>query len=552
MPALTDVPRSSEEWRAFLQSRVSGFGRILGGFVLGFYIFGNGAAMLHPLAKWADWYSPLNLLVLVAGVICACVWIACRTEKRSTPELETIDAIATIATGSALGLTSIYGPPVQRPELAAIMGVIIFLILRAIVIPSSGSRTTVLSALTVLPAIYAAYECHAREAPAPYTLPLPLYPALTAVWAGLGVMAATLASRTIFGLRKKASEAQKLGQYTLGAKIGEGGMGAVYRASHAMMKRDVAIKLLPADRAGKDGLVRFEREVQLTSRLNSPNTIAIYDYGRTPQGVFYYVMEYIDGFSLEDLVARFGPLPPGRVIHLAKQICAALAEAHSIGLIHRDIKPANIALCERAGVYDVVKVLDFGLVKELGTDSASTTTASLTGTPLYLSPEAITAPDKVDGRSDLYAVGGVAFWLLTGTHVFEGNTVVEVCSHHLHTKPETASARLGQVVPADLEAVIARCLEKDPAKRFADAEALAHALDACDSVDDWSDALATAWWKVNRAEADEARPKMSRPSRLPGPIAVDLEGRSGLGTSSGVVTSVLEQTGGTDKDEERA
>jgi eukaryotic-like serine/threonine-protein kinase len=526
MPALTDVPRSSEEWRAFLQSRVAGFGRILAAFVLGFYVFANSVAMLHPLATWRDWIAPLNILVLAAGLICAAVWGACIAGKRSATELETIDTIATIATGSCIGLTAIYGPPVHRPELAAIMGVIIFLILRAIVIPSSGPRTTTLSLITVLPAIYAAYECHARELPTAYTLPLPLYPALTAVWAGLGVVAAALASRTIFGLRKKASEAQKLGQYTLGAKIGEGGMGAVYRASHAMMKRDVAIKLLPVDRAGKEGLVRFEREVQLTSRLNSPNTIAIYDYGRTPDGVFYYVMEYIDGFSLEDLTTRFGPIGPGRVIHLAKQICAALAEAHSIGLIHRDIKPANIALCERAGVFDVVKVLDFGLVKELGTDSSSTTTASLTGTPLYLSPESITAPDKVDGRSDLYAVGAVAFWLLTGTHVFEGSTVVEVCSHHLHTKPETPSERLGTPVPADLEAVILKCLEKEPAKRYASAEALAHALDACESVDDWSDDLAAAWWKLHKTEADAAKPKVESRSRMPGPIDVDLEGRN--------------------------
>jgi serine/threonine protein kinase len=526
MPALTDVPRSSEEWRAFLQSRVAGFGRILAAFVLGFYVFANAAAMLHPLATWRDWVEPLNILVLAAGLICAAVWLACVAGKRTASELETIDSIATIATASCIGLTAIYGPPVHRPELAAIMGVIIFLILRAIVIPSSGPRTTLLSAISVLPAIYAAYECHAREAPTPYTLPLPLYPALTAVWAGLGVVAAALASRTIFGLRKKASEAQKLGQYTLGAKIGEGGMGAVYRASHAMMKRDVAIKLLPFDRAGKVGLVRFEREVQLTSRLNSPNTIAIFDYGRTPDGVFYYVMEYIDGFSLEDLTVRFGPIGPGRVIHLVKQVCAALAEAHSIGLIHRDIKPANIALCERAGVFDVVKVLDFGLVKELGTDSASTTTASLTGTPLYLSPESITAPDQVDGRSDLYAVGGVAFWLLTGTHVFEGKTVVEVCSHHLHSKPDAPSERLQAPVPADLEAVILKCLEKDPAQRYASAEALAHALDACETVDDWSDDLAAAWWKLHKTEADDAKPKIERRSRMPGPIDVDLEGRN--------------------------
>ena len=532
MAARSDVPRSSEEGRAFLQWRIAGFGRILGALVLGFYVFANAAGALHPLATWRDWVAPANLLVLVAGLVCGGVWLACAKGTRSTAELETIDAVATVATGSCIGLASIYGPAVQRPELPAIMGVLIFLILRGIVIPSSGGRTATLSAITVTPAIYAAYVCHANQPQAPWTLPLAMYPAFTAVFAALAVVCATLASRTIFGLRKKASEAQKLGQYTLGEKIGEGGMGAVYRASHAMMKREVATKLLPAERAGKEGLVRFEREVQLTSRLNSPNTIAIFDCGRTPAGVFYYVMEYIDGFSLEDLVTRFGPLPAGRVVHLAKQICAALSEAHSIGLIHRDIKPANIALCERAGIFDVVKVLDFGLVKELGTDSQSTTEASLTGTPLYLAPESITAPDTVDGRSDLYAVGGVAFWLLTGTHVFDGKTIVEVCSHHLRTLPESPSARLGAPVPRDLEEIILRCLAKSPADRYADAEALGHALDACEAAEEWSNDRAAAWWKAHRAEADAARPKMMRPSRMPGPIEVDLEGRPGLTRSA--------------------
>ncbi len=180
----------------------------------------------------------------------------------------------------------------------------------------------------------------------------------------------------------------------------------------------------------------------------------------------------------------------------------------------------------------VSQVLDFGLVKELGTDSASTTEASLTGTPLYLAPESVTAPDTVDGRSDLYAVGAVTFWLLTGTHVFDGKTIVEVCSHHLHTKPDSPSARLGASVPSDLEDVVLRCLEKDPAKRYPNADALARALDACDAAEEWSDALAAQWWKTHRAEANAARPKLTRPSRTPGPIAVDLEGRAGLGTTS--------------------
>jgi serine/threonine-protein kinase len=519
-----DVPRSSEEWRRFLQSRVAGFGRILAAFVLGFYVLANGVAMLHPLARWIEWLSPLNLLVLSAGTICLVVWLVCRSGTRSTSELEALDAIATIATGSCIGLTAIWGSPVQRPEVQAVLGVVLFLVLRAIVIPATGQRTFILSSLSVLPGIYAAWVCHAAEHDAPYKLPVAQYPAQTAVFAALGVMAATLASNTIFGLRKRASEAQKLGQYTLGKKIGEGGMGAVYRASHAMMKREVAIKLLPPDKAGKNALTRFEREVQLTSRLESPNTIAIYDYGRTPDGVFYYVMEYIDGYSLEDLVEQFGPLPHGRAVHLAKQICNALAEAHAIGLIHRDIKPANIALCERAGVYDVVKVLDFGLVKELGTDTASTSEAALTGTPLYLSPEAIKTPNAVDGRTDLYALGGVLYWLITGTHVFEAETIVEVCSHHLHTKPERPSKRLGTPVPSDLEEIVMRCLAKDPADRYASADALRDALDACDCVEEWSDDRAAAWWKAHGSEA--VKTSLAPPSTHIEAIAVDLEARA--------------------------
>ncbi len=524
MPLRTDVPRNTEEWRAFLQSRVKGFGRTLARFILGFYVLSNGVAMLHPKAEWSDWVGPINLLVLAAGLICTAEWLSCRSDKRSTGEIETIDTLATIAVGACIGLAPIFAPPVQRPELSAIMGVIIFLILRAIVIPSTGPRTLALSALTVLPALYGAWACHASEPPAEYKLPVALYPALVGVWAGLGVTAAWLASRTIFGLRKQASEAQKLGQYTLGQKIGEGGMGAVYRASHAMMKREVALKLLPPEKGGKDNLVRFEREVQLTSKLNSPNTIAIFDYGRTPDGLFYYVMEYIDGFSLEDLVTHFGPLSPARAIHLARQICNALAEAHSIGLIHRDIKPANVALCERAGVYDVVKVLDFGLVKELGTDSSSTTTAALTGTPLYLAPEAIRTPEAIDARSDLYAVGGVLYWLVTGSHVFEATTIVEVCSHHLHTKPERPSVRLGSPIPSDLEEVILRCLAKDPNDRYTDAASLRDALDACDEAEDWTEDLAAEWWKIHRHDAKAARGTVPPQSRVE-PVAVDLEGR---------------------------
>ena len=200
-------------------------------------------------------------------------------------------------------------------------------------------------------------------------------------------------ARIIFGL-------QKLGQYTLGEKIGEGGMGVVYKASHAMLRRPTAIKLLRPEKAGEESVLRFEREVQLTSRLSHPNTIAIYDYGRTPDGVFYYAMEYLTGITLTELIKGDGPQAEERVIHLLAQICGSLAEAHEAGLVHRDIKPGNIMLCVRGGMYDVVKVLDFGLVREVdrSEDTEVTNVTSITGTALYIAPEVITVGSTIDAR----------------------------------------------------------------------------------------------------------------------------------------------------------
>jgi serine/threonine-protein kinase len=267
-----------------------------------------------------------------------------------------------------------------------------------------------------------------------------------------------------------------------------------------MLRRPSAIKLLPPERFGVESVARFEREVQLTARLTHPNTIRIFDYGRTPDGIFYYVMEYLDGASLADVVAEGGPMPPGRVIHVLDQAAGALAEAHGIGLIHRDIKPANIFLTEQGGVPDVAKVLDFGLVKQIGQSDGSESTIqalsrenTFTGTPLYMAPEAITSPDKVDPRTDLYSLGAVGYFLLTGKDVFSGRTVVEICGHHLHSMPVLPSERLGKPVPRDLEELILACLEKDPAQRPPDARRLQAALRSCRDARSWSDEDAVRW-----------------------------------------------------------
>ena len=274
-------------------------------------------------------------------------------------------------------------------------------------------------------------------------------------------------------------------------------MGVVYKATHAFLRRPTAIKLLPMERAGEHNITRFEREVQLTSMLTHPNTVSVYDFGRTPEGTFYYAMEYLEGIDLQTLVDTDGPQNPGRVVHIMLQAVGALVEAHSVGLIHRDVKPANINLSERSGTPDVVKVLDFGLVKQLGSPDAKTSASqvnNIIGTPLYLSPEAITAPSTLDGRADLYALGAVGYYLLTGMPPFTGASIVEVCGHHLHTQPIPPSVRLGRPVPEDLERVILACLAKSPADRPADAKALKRLLAGIKARGEWSEESAHAWW----------------------------------------------------------
>jgi eukaryotic-like serine/threonine-protein kinase len=268
----------------------------------------------------------------------------------------------------------------------------------------------------------------------------------------------------------------QLGPYTLEVRLGAGAMGSVYKARHALLPRPAAVKLLnPKERSG-EAVRRFEREAQLTSLLTHPNTISIYDFGRTPDGAFYYVMEYVDGVDLQTLVEREGPQPASRVAHLLAQVCASLAEAHAAGLIHRDVKPANIMLCERAGMSDVVKVLDFGLVTRIDEPRATTEADSVLGTPHYLAPEALTQDEPLDGRSDLYAVGGVGYFLLTGSPPFPGNSVVEVCARQLYTAPVAPSERRRSEVPACLERLILGCLQKSKRARPPSAAALRAAL----------------------------------------------------------------------------
>jgi serine/threonine-protein kinase len=316
-----------------------------------------------------------------------------------------------------------------------------------------------------------------------------IFAAVTATW---GVY-------TINSLRREAFEARQIGQYRLKRPLGSGGMGDVYLAEHVLMKRPCAIKLIKPEKAGDaQAMARFEREVQATSRLTHWNSIEIFDYGRTDDGTFYYVMEYLPGMNLDQMVSMHGPLPPERVIHLMAQVCDALSEAHSQQLVHRDIKPANIFAAHRGKVYDVAKLLDFGLARplaQLTAGSGLTQEGTIAGSPLYMSPEQIVG-EAADERSDIYSLGVVMYFLVTGRVPFDGDNPMKVLIAHANeTPPRPVSLKPG--VPADLEAIILRCLEKDPNRRFADALTLRTALLRCDDSGRWTRETARQWWECH-------------------------------------------------------
>jgi eukaryotic-like serine/threonine-protein kinase len=320
---------------------------------------------------------------------------------------------------------------------------------------------------------------------------------------------ATYGARTISWLRREVAEARRLGQYHLRRLLGAGGMGEVYLAEHLLLKRPCAVKLIrPACATNPRALERFEREVRLTAALSHPNIVEIYDYGRAEDGTYYYVMEYLNGLSLAELVERHGVLPPGRVVYLLRQVCEALGEAHAAGLIHRDIKPSNIFAARRGAKGDVAKLLDFGLVLSRAGPHAAHLSGEgqVLGTPLYMSPEQVRGGRELDGRSDLYSLGAVAYYLLTGRPPFDGESGIGVMIAHA-SDPVVPPSRGRPDVPEDLERVVLRCLAKDPAERFPDAEGLEQALGECACARDWDRDRAARWWQG----ADAGDHELGRP-----------------------------------------
>ena len=375
-------------------------------------------------------------------------------------------------------------------DVAGISAICIVLLLFPLFLPTSPRKTAIASFAGATAPIVAALIYSLSADTASHTQ-LTAYYVVNFIVAGLTVLPATIMQQ----IGRDMDAAQRLGSYQLEEKLGAGGMGEVWRASHQLLRRPAAIKLIrpealgAADEGAANTLLRrFEREAQATANLHSPHSIMLYDFGITEQGSFYYVMEYLQGFSLEDLVERFGPVPPERAVHLLIQACDALSDAHQSGLIHRDIKPANIFVCRYGHTLDFVKVLDFGLVKSFDStaatsdqpfDPASLTGADVTaGTPAYMAPEMALAPETVDPRADIYALGCVAFWLLTGRHVFSGPTPLKVLMDHINTPPPSPAALMEMDLPPALESLVLRCLSKEARDRPQSADELRDALEA--------------------------------------------------------------------------
>jgi serine/threonine-protein kinase len=418
----------------------------------------------------AGWDPAVTTLILriegVLALILGGVFGVFKFRVRSGRWLRVLDTAATLATALAAGSTVAVVPHTLSIDVSAVAFFILFFALRAALVPSRPWVAALVAALCSVPfvlGIAAMYRSAGSEVVADAT------GATTSVIANFAaaIGGVYIVSKTVYGLRNVVERAVQLGQYIVHEKIGAGGMGAVYRANHAMLKRPTAIKLISPERVGQTATARFEREVMAASRLSHPNNLVIYDFGRTRGGVFYYAMELLDGEDLGRLVEREGPQTEARTVHILEQVSAALCEVHQAGLVHRDVKPENIMLCTRGNVCDFVKVLDFGLVKDAtaSTDVKLTHDGSIAGTPLYLAPESILSPEVVGPPADSYALGCVAYFLLTGKSPFHGNNLIEVCAGHLHRVPEAPSKHAPGGVSPPLDALILRCLDKSPMER---------------------------------------------------------------------------------------
>lgn len=481
---------------------------------------------LGPLLSGSEFevpQLPLSAKLVRWGftLVVALAWGATKFVRLGRLALITIESgltLAIVASYVHIGLS--YGTA-ELPWLGALFslfGVLLILTVRAALVPSPVSRT-----LLVGGAALAWYGWHARQ---PLSDVDPVVIDGLAFMAGAFSLALAVTSHVIYGLRARVRDALQLGQYTLVEKLGEGGMGSVYRARHSRLRRPTAVKLLLPTADSANALARFEAEVQLTAELTHPNTIRIYDYGQTEDGVFYYAMEHLDGATLAEVVELDGPQPGSRTIYIMEKVASALEEAHAAGLVHRDIKPANIMLAQQGLNPDSVKVLDFGLVRRTDPagDRGVTREGALLGTPQYMAPEHIASEDAAGPSVDLYALGCVGYYLLAGAPPFAGGTLVETYAHHLHTEPEPPRARLARAgrLPSksgpwaeDLEALVLQCMAKQPGQRPRSMSELLRRLRDCEQHGGWDDQQARDWWGERRAALAAGRaPRPITPAAL--------------------------------------
>ena len=491
-----DRPQFSDETAALLRSRLSAAALVIA-VVMGAAYLGNLVQGVTTL--W--WLRGAVLLVLIATSL------RLRTSvPLPLPQLRVLELVVfgmVTLQLSVMLVTRIAEFAAQNDAVSVVavrqqmlMAWCVLIFVYGTLMPNTWQRgASIMLIFAIVPYLLIAVQCwlsptvatllHTDRAGSP--LPLPVVAALVA----------TFAAHVITTARREAFKARQFGQYRLMDRLGAGGMGEVFKAEHVLLKRPCAIKLIKASTEVNAAAVsRFEKEVKATARLTHWNTVEIYDYGRTADGTFYYVMELLPGMSLEELVERHGAQPPARVIYLLRQICGALQEAHSMGLIHRDIKPANIFVSQRGGVFDVAKLLDFGLVKEGGEQpEPAAKYGSFSGTPLYMSPEQASAYEEVDGRADIYSLGAVAYYLLTAQPPFNSRNVLELLTAHRNAEVSPPS-RLNSAVPRDLELVIMKCMAKQPAERFQDARELEKALGLCQAAAKWDLDSAAEWWQT--------------------------------------------------------
>jgi hypothetical protein len=464
-------------------------------------------SMSHGDPQWR-WLGGPDAIAALSVLVSLLLFFYTRRGDRDPRSILNLGLAYMVFTACALGLTFHWAPmAVNRSISPAISWIGTVVLMFAAIVPSTPTKTLLAGVVAVSMNPIAMWIARARgiwNFESPTDALLMHYPDYLL----LGV--AVVISHVVTGLGQQVAKAREMGSYRLGRLLGRGGMGEVYYATHRMLARPAAIKLIrPEVIGGSDpaaaqlAVTRFRREAETAANLRSPHTVELYDFGVTDDQTLYFVMELLEGLNLESLVRRHGPLPAGRVVHILRQVCASLEEAHVRGLVHRDIKPANIHVGRVGLVYDFVKVLDFGLVKPItdGTleHSLATQGGLVIGTPGYMAPE-IALSASVDGRADLYSLGCVAYYLLTGRQVFEGDTVMQVFAQHLQTAPTPPSQRGPSTVPPDLEQLVLSCLAKKPEDRPQSAAELDRRLAVID-VEPWTDVHAQRWWAAREASA---------------------------------------------------